>query len=202
MGREPTPEELGERLEMPEDKVRKVLKIAKEPISMETPIGDDDDSHLGDFIEDGTILLPIDSATGEGLIEATSFHDDDLVPWDPARPNDDLDPKSETYTKLRAIKKTLDRAGLAVNTATCSLHGNAIFRKGGLTNPDPKLRALARKKVERTLRIGAFFGAKHYTYWVARDGFEVPVNVNWKKSLLVAGRRAEQRLRLHQGQET
>ena len=71
MGREPTPEELGERLEMPEDKVRKVLKIAKEPISMETPIGDDDDSHLGDFIEDGTILLPIDLATGEGLIEAT-----------------------------------------------------------------------------------------------------------------------------------
>ncbi|GGY00093.1 RNA polymerase sigma factor RpoD [Litchfieldella qijiaojingensis] len=71
MGREPTPEELGERLEMPEDKVRKVLKIAKEPISMETPIGDDDDSHLGDFIEDGTMLLPIDSATGEGLIEAT-----------------------------------------------------------------------------------------------------------------------------------
>ncbi len=71
MGREPTPEELGERLEMPEDKVRKVLKIAKEPISMETPIGDDDDSHLGDFIEDGTMILPIDSATGEGLIEAT-----------------------------------------------------------------------------------------------------------------------------------
>lgn len=71
MGREPTPEELGERLEMPEDKVRKVLKIAKEPISMETPIGDDEDSHLGDFIEDGTIVSPIDSATGEGLIEAT-----------------------------------------------------------------------------------------------------------------------------------
>ncbi|MBS8268269.1 RNA polymerase sigma factor RpoD [Halomonas litopenaei] len=71
MGREPTPEELGERLEMPEDKVRKVLKIAKEPISMETPIGDDDDSHLGDFIEDSTMVLPIDSATGEGLVEAT-----------------------------------------------------------------------------------------------------------------------------------
>ncbi|MEQ5801061.1 RNA polymerase sigma factor RpoD [Halomonas sp. H10-9-1] len=71
MGREPTPEELGERLEMPEDKVRKVLKIAKEPISMETPIGDDDDSHLGDFIEDSSMVLPIDSATGEGLIEAT-----------------------------------------------------------------------------------------------------------------------------------
>lgn len=71
MGREPTPEELGERMEMPEDKVRKVLKIAKEPISMETPIGDDEDSHLGDFIEDQTINSPIDSATGQGLMEAT-----------------------------------------------------------------------------------------------------------------------------------
>jgi RNA polymerase primary sigma factor len=71
MGREPSPEELGERLEMPEDKVRKVLKIAKEPISMETPIGDDEDSHLGDFIEDTTITSPVDAATAEGLREAT-----------------------------------------------------------------------------------------------------------------------------------
>ena len=71
MGREPTPEELGERMDMPEDKVRKVLKIAKEPISMETPIGDDEDSHLGDFIEDTTIVSPVDSATAEGLMEAT-----------------------------------------------------------------------------------------------------------------------------------
>ena len=72
MGREPTPEELGERMDMPEDKVRKVLKIAKEPISMETPIGDDEDSHLGDFIEDITIASPVDSATGQGLQEATT----------------------------------------------------------------------------------------------------------------------------------
>ncbi|MFY5898887.1 RNA polymerase sigma factor RpoD [Acinetobacter pittii] len=71
MGREPTPEELGERLEMDEIKVRKVLKIAKEPISMETPIGDDEDSHLGDFIEDQNITSPIDAATSEGLKEAT-----------------------------------------------------------------------------------------------------------------------------------
>ena len=71
MGREPTPEELGERMEMPEDKIRKVLKIAKEPISMETPIGDDEDSHLGDFIEDSTMESPIDSATVENLKEAT-----------------------------------------------------------------------------------------------------------------------------------
>ena len=70
-GREPTPEELAERMEMPEDKVRKVLKIAKEPISMETPIGDDEDSHLGDFIEDQNILSPNDSALFEGLREST-----------------------------------------------------------------------------------------------------------------------------------
>ena len=71
MGREATPEELAERMEMPEDKVRKVLKIAKEPISMETPIGDDEDSHLGDFIEDANVVSPVDSATNEGLTEAT-----------------------------------------------------------------------------------------------------------------------------------
>jgi RNA polymerase primary sigma factor len=71
MGREATPEELAERMEMPEEKVRKVLKIAKEPISMETPIGDDEDSHLGDFIEDSGVISPVDSATAEGLREAT-----------------------------------------------------------------------------------------------------------------------------------
>lgn len=71
MGREATPEELAERMGMPEDKIRKVLKIAKEPISMETPIGDDDDSHLGDFIEDSTLELPLDSATAQSLKVAT-----------------------------------------------------------------------------------------------------------------------------------
>ncbi|TOM82883.1 RNA polymerase sigma factor RpoD [Vibrio parahaemolyticus] len=71
MGREPLPEELAERMQMPEDKIRKVLKIAKEPISMETPIGDDEDSHLGDFIEDTTLELPLDSATATSLKMAT-----------------------------------------------------------------------------------------------------------------------------------
>jgi len=71
MGREPTPEELAQKMEMPEDKVRKVLKIAKEPISMETPIGDDEDSHLGDFIEDVAAVSPLDSATTSSLSEAT-----------------------------------------------------------------------------------------------------------------------------------
>ncbi|GAA6135606.1 RNA polymerase sigma factor RpoD [Oceaniserpentilla sp. 4NH20-0058] len=71
MGREATPEELAERMDMPEDKIRKVLKIAKEPISMETPIGDDEDSHLGDFIEDANGSSPIDHATETGLVDAT-----------------------------------------------------------------------------------------------------------------------------------
>ncbi|MDG6894689.1 RNA polymerase sigma factor RpoD [Volucribacter amazonae] len=71
MGREASPEELAERMGMPEDKIRKVLKIAKEPISMETPVGDDDDSHLGDFIEDNTLELPLDSATAQSLRAAT-----------------------------------------------------------------------------------------------------------------------------------
>ena len=71
MGREATPEELAEKMDMPEDKVRKVLKIAKEPISMETPIGDDEDSHLGDFIEDQGVVSPVESATNSGLGETT-----------------------------------------------------------------------------------------------------------------------------------
>ncbi len=71
LGREPLPEELAERMDMPEDKVRKVLKISKEPISMETPIGDDEDSHLGDFIEDTNVMLPAETATSAGLSEST-----------------------------------------------------------------------------------------------------------------------------------
>ena len=71
MGREATPEELAIKMEMPEDKIRKVLKIAKEPISMETPVGDDEDSHLGDFIEDLAAISPVEEATTQSLSEAT-----------------------------------------------------------------------------------------------------------------------------------
>ncbi|MCF6319451.1 MAG: sigma-70 family RNA polymerase sigma factor, partial [Proteobacteria bacterium] len=79
-GREATAEELSEILEMPVDKVRKVIKIAKEPISMETPIGDDEDSHLGDFIEDGNILSPLDSATVNGLTNTVTNLLEGLTP--------------------------------------------------------------------------------------------------------------------------
>src|SRR5262249_27960993 len=72
IGREPTPEELSEKLAMPLEKVRKVLKIAKEPISLETPMGDEEDSHLGDFIEDHNAVLPIDAAVQSNLRETTT----------------------------------------------------------------------------------------------------------------------------------
>lgn len=138
----------------------------------------------------GNVLNPVSSievakiiawGAKEGYLEATGFHDDDLVPWDPENPEDDLDQSSQTYVVLREIKNILDEAGVSVNSAVCSLHGNKMFRDGGLCNPDPEIRRLARLKVERTLRIGNFFGAKYYVYWVARDGFEVPVTVNWNE---------------------
>ena len=138
----------------------------------------------------GPVLGKIDSldtarliadAGKEGLIEATAYHDDDLVPWDPDRPEDDLDPESECFAKLRAIKAVLDEAKVSVNSSVCSLHGHPIFRDGGLCNPDPEIRKLARLKVQRALRFGQFFGAKYYIYWVARDGFEVPVVTRWDK---------------------
>ena len=134
------------------------------------------------------VLAPLDSlevarllawAAGENLIESTSFHDDDLVPWDPDNQEDDLDPHGPVFARLLAIHKKLRIANLTVNTATCNLHGHPLFRRGGLTNPDPAVRDLARRKVERTLRIGHLLGARHFTYWVARDGFEVPVAVDW-----------------------
>jgi len=121
-------------------------------------------------------------AKKEGLITHTSFHDDDLIPWDPNALMDvAADPKCKAAETLQEIKAILDEAGLKVNTATCNLHANPLFRRGGLTNPDPKIRELARFKVERTLYIGNMLGAKYFTYWVARDGFEVAWKVSWEE---------------------
>jgi RNA polymerase primary sigma factor len=79
-GKEPAPEQLVEYMDMPEDKIRKILKIAKEPISMETPVGEDEDSNLGDFLEDASVLSPLESATMEGLKEVTTAVLDTLTP--------------------------------------------------------------------------------------------------------------------------
>lgn len=147
---------------------------------VENPLGDPFGGPVLEHFDSLDAAKLLARAAGDGLIEATSFHDDDLVPWDPENLEDDLDTGSAVYKKLCAIRAVLRKAGLHVNTATCSLHGNPIFHAGGLANPDPKIRALAHRKVERAIRIGAFFGAKHFLYWVARDGFEVPVAVDWK----------------------
>ncbi|MCX6720398.1 MAG: TIM barrel protein [Candidatus Staskawiczbacteria bacterium] len=116
----------------------------------------------------------------EGFIELTSAHDDDLVPWNPKRPEDDLDKSGLVYGRLMEIRQKLDAANVGFHMVTCCLHGDPMFRRGGLTNPDPKIRELAKLKVQRTLRIGSMLGAKRFTYWVARDGFEVMITVDPK----------------------
>ena len=145
------------------------------------PLGDPFGGPVQPKLDSLEVAQIIADAKQEGLIEMTSYHDDDLVPWDPEHPEDDLDPKSAAYAKLVQIRKILRKAGVKVNASICSLHGHPMFREGGLCNPDPKIRALAAKKVERTLRIGTFLGAKHYVYWVARDGFESYPGCDFKR---------------------
>lgn len=117
----------------------------------------------------------------KGLIDYTSTHDDDIVTWDPEHPMDDQDPSSDCYKTIHALKDRMDKVGLKMKMVTCSLHGDTVFRNGGLTNPDPDIRALAAQKVMRTLRIGNFFGAEYFTYWVARDGYECQFAVPWDR---------------------
>ena len=121
-------------------------------------------------------------AKSKGLIDFTSTHDDDIVAWDPANPMDDQDPSSDCYKTIHTLKAMMDKAGLKMKMVTCSLHGDTVFRNGGLTNPDPEIRALAAQKVMRSLRIGNFFGAEFCTYWVARDGFECQFAVPWDRA--------------------
>jgi xylose isomerase len=121
-------------------------------------------------------------AKRDGLIEFTAAHDDDLVNWDPYHENDDADVNSETYQTLKKIKDKLAKAKLSFKMITCDLHGNPVFRNGGISNPDPRVRILAAKKVMRALRIGNFLGAEYFTYWVARDGFETQFAVPWGRN--------------------
>ncbi len=116
-----------------------------------------------------------------GLIELTGAHDDDLVPWDPANPEDDLNEGGEVLQQLLEIKGILDEGNVGFHTMTCNLHAHPLFQHGGLANPDPTILALAWRKVERTIRIGHFLGARMFTYWVARDGFVVATKMNWTK---------------------
>jgi xylose isomerase len=146
------------------------------------PVGDPFGPHVMDRLSSVEICDLLCKARSEKLIEATSAHDDDLVPWDPKHLEDDLDPSSEAYKTLRVIKDKADAAELKFAMVTCSLHGNTVFRNGGLTNPNPEVRLLAARKVMRTIRIGNFLGADFLTYWVARDGFECQFSVPWERT--------------------
>lgn len=129
-----------------------------------------------------TVCDVICGAAKDGWIEATGFHDDDVVPWDPENPEDDLDEKSPAFERIETVKEKLKENNVAVNTATCNLHGHEMFRNGGLTNPNSGIRELANLKVKRTLRIGHRVNARYFTYWVARDGYIVPVKAPWGKA--------------------
>ena len=140
------------------------------------PVGDPFGPGVMERISSLEVTDILCGAKKDGLIEFTSAHDDDLVNWDPYHENDDGDVNSKTYQTLKKIKDKLARAKLGFKMITCDLHGNTVFRNGGISNPDPRIRILAAKKVMRALRIGNLLGAEYFTYWVARDGFETRGN--------------------------
>lgn len=146
------------------------------------PVGDPFGPAVMDRISSVEATDILCEAKNDGLIDFTAAHDDDLVPWDPYNEDDDSQTGSETYKILRTIKEKLDKAGLKFKMVTCGLHGNPIFRNGGITNPDPRVRLFAAKKAMRSLRIGNFLGAEYFTYWVARDGFEAQFTVPWGRN--------------------
>jgi len=146
------------------------------------PVGDPFGPHVMDRIDSVQVTDILCDARKDGLIDYTSAHDDDLVSWDPYNEADDEQKGSETFKTLSTIKKKLEKAGLGFKMITCGLHGDPVFRNGGLANPDPRVRLLAAKKVMRALRIGHFLCAEYVTYWVARDGFETQFAVPWGKN--------------------
>jgi len=146
------------------------------------PVGDPFGPGVMDEVSPLEIADIIAQAGKDGLVSYTAAHDDDLVRWDPRNPEDDQDPSSETYKTLKAIKERLENGGIQFKMGSCCLHGDPVFRNGGVTNPDPRVRALAAQKAMRALRIGNFLGAEYFTYWVARDGFETQFAVPWERA--------------------
>ncbi len=119
---------------------------------VENPVGDPFGTAVMDRVTSLEVCELLCAAREEGLIEYTSSHDNNLVPWDPDNPRDDLDPNSDTSKTLRKIKERMDQANLPMIMMTCDLHSNPVFRNGGITNPNPEIRALAAQKVMRTIR--------------------------------------------------
>jgi xylose isomerase len=160
----------------------KTRKISMPFWCVGNPVGDPFGPAVMDRLTSLEVCDLLCKARQEKLIDFTSAHDDDMVPWNPKSLEDDQDPSSETYRLLRALKEKMDAVELPMKMVTCSLHGNPVFRNGGLTNPNPEVRLLAARKVMRTIRIGNFFGAEYLTYWVARDGFETQFAVPWERT--------------------
>lgn len=146
------------------------------------PVGDPFGPAVMDRLSSVEVADIICKARQEKLIDFTSAHDDDLVAWDPKNLEDDLDPSSPASKTIKAIKDKLEAVELPFIMMTCSLHGNPVFRNGGLTNPNPEVRLLAARKVMRAIRIGNSLGAQYFTYWVARDGFECQFSVPWERT--------------------
>jgi xylose isomerase len=146
------------------------------------PVGDPFGSGILSRVNSLEIADILADAGKDGLIHYTAAHDDDLVPWDPNNPEDDLDKDGETYATLTKIKEKLESGNVRYNMIGCALHPDPVFRNGGVANPDPRVRLLASQKVMRALRIGNFLGAQYFTYWVARDGFETQFAVPWEKT--------------------
>lgn len=146
------------------------------------PVGDPFGPEVMDTIGPLEVCELLCQAKKEGLIDYTASHDDNLVAWDPGSPEDDRDPGSAASNTLTKIREMMAKAGLQMKMLTCDLHSNPVFRNGGLTNPNPEIRALAAQKVMRSIRIADFFQAEYLTYWVARDGFETQFALPWERS--------------------
>lgn len=179
----------------------KLRKLSMPFWCVANPVGDPFGPHVMDRVTPLETADLLCKARQEKLIDFTAAHDDDLVPWDPAHPEDDLDGASEAGRMLAALKEKLDAAELRMMMVTCSLHGNPVFRNGGLANPSPEVRLLAAKKVMRTVRIGNRLGAEYLTYWVARDGFEAQFAVPWERTYryLIEGLNLASRYALERG---
>jgi len=146
------------------------------------PVGDPFGPAVMDRLSSLEVCDILCRARAERLIDFTAAHDDDLVAWDPKHLEDDLDPASPASTTLASLKEKLEAAELPFIMVTCGLHGNPVFRNGGLANPNPEVRLLAARKVMRAIRIGNYLGAQYLTYWVARDGFETQFAVPWERT--------------------
>jgi len=146
------------------------------------PVGDPFGPAVMDPLSSLEVCDILCRARSEHLIDFTAAHDDDLVAWDPKRLEDDLDPASPASATLRALKEKLDAADLPVIMVTCGLHGDPVFRNGGLAKPESRDASPRRAQGDAHDPHRQLLGARYLTYWVARDGFETQFAVPWERT--------------------